>query len=156
MDKISSLLRKLDNNVSSSILKRVDGLKNLYNRLDVAKKDLSDNPDDEDLKNSLSEITDYINDYEDDLIEDLEILLQAKQEEYQRVRRAESERQKRAEFQRQKRAESERQKQEEAEKQKKSDEEKEKKSSGGVTALIVGGILLVASVGAINIFKNNR
>ena len=148
MDKISSLLRKLDNNVSSSILKRVDGLKNLYNRLDVAKKDLSDNPDDKDLKDSLSEITDYINDYEDDLIEDLEILLQAKQEEDQRVRRAESERQKRAE--------SERQKQEEAEKQKKSGEEKEKKSSGGVTALIVGGILLVASVGAINIFKNNR
>lgn len=156
MDKISSLLRKLDNNVSSSILKRVDGLKNLYNRLDVAKKDLSDNPDDKDLKDSLSEITDYINDYEDDLIEDLEILLQAKQEEDQRVRRAESERQKRAESERQKQEEAERQKQEEAEKQKKSGEEKEKKSSGGVTALIVGGILLVASVGAINIFKNNR
>lgn len=34
-------------------------------------------------------------------------------------------------------------------------EEKEK-SSGGITALIIGSVLLVASIGAINIFKNNR
>jgi len=151
MDKIEVLLKKLENNVSQPIAKRLDGLKNLHNRLDVAKKELSEKPNDEELKESYSEIEDYVNDYEEDLIDDLEILVQAKQEQFERARKAERAKQ------------DERARQSEAEKLKELDAEKEsenaenkKKSSGGTVALIIGGVLLVASIGAINIFKNNR
>ncbi len=127
MDKIKILLEKLDNKVTAPIGKRLDGLKNLHQRLDLAKSELRANPDDEELKESLEEITDYVNDYEDDLIEDLEDLLEEKTKSNKKPNSAETP----------------------------IVEEKEK-SSGGITALIIGSVLLVASIGAINIFKNNR
>lgn len=135
MDKIEILLKKLDNKVTPAIAKRLNGLNDLFSRLDVSKKELEANPDDEELKESLEEITDYINDYEDDLIDDLEDLLEAKEK-----------------------AKNEKLKLDES---KKSDDEpkddkENKKSSGGLTALVIGSVLLVASIGAINIFKNNR
>jgi len=34
--------------------------------------------------------------------------------------------------------------------------DEDKKSSNGITAFIIGSVLLVASIGAINMFKNNR
>ena len=137
MDKIEILLKKLDNKVTAPIGKRLDGLKNLHQRLDLAKKELEANPDDEELKESLKEITDYVNDYEDDLIEDLEDLLEEKTKSIEKPKGEEAP------------------KGEEKPKEEKPKEEKEK-SSGGVTALIIGGVLLVASIGAINMFKNNR
>ena len=133
MDKIEILLKKLDNKVTAPIGKRLDGLKNLHQRLDLAKKELEANPDDEELKESLGEITDYVNDYEDDLIEDLEDLLEEKTKSIEKPKGEEKPNSVEAPIV----------------------EEKEK-SSGGITALIIGSVLLVASIGAINIFKNNR
>jgi|688.fasta_scaffold624382_2 hypothetical protein len=133
MDKIKILLEKLDNKVTAPIGKRLDGLKNLHQRLDLAKSELRANPDDEELKESLEEITDYVNDYEDDLIEDLEDLLEEKTKSIQKPKGEEKPNSVETPI----------------------IEEKEK-SSGGITALIIGSVLLVASIGAINIFKNNR
>jgi hypothetical protein len=59
MDAIKNLLKELDNKVPTSLAKRLNGLENLYVRLEDAKKELAEKPDDEDLKESLSEITDY-------------------------------------------------------------------------------------------------
>jgi SMC interacting uncharacterized protein involved in chromosome segregation len=138
MDRIKVLLEKLDNSVSPSLSKRLDGLENLYVRLNESKKELSANPDDEELKEAFAEITDYLKDYEEDLIDDLEVLADAK---------------KTAEAEKAKQTAEEEKAKETAEIEKL---ETEKKSSGGITALILGGVLLVASIGAINIFKNNR
>jgi hypothetical protein len=148
MDAIKNLLKELDNKVPTPFVKRLKGFESLQDRLEVAKKELAEKPDDVDLKDALSEITDYLNDYEEDLIEDLEGLVEAK-----RIAK-EKEAKRIAEEKEAKRIDEEKEAQE-LEKQKKDSEntEKEKKSYGW-TALVLGGILLVGSVGAINIFKN--
>lgn len=144
MDAIKKLLKALDNKVPTSLAKRLNGLENLYVRLEGAKKELAENPNDENLKESLSEITDYLNDFQEDLIEDLENLVESK---------------KIADEKKQKQLEDEKAKElaelEKLEKEKKDSEntEKEKKSYGW-TAWVIGGILIVGSLGAINIFKN--
>lgn len=141
MDAIKNLLKALDNKVPTSLAKRLNGLENLYVRLEGAKKELAENPNDENLKESLSEITDYLNDFQEDLIEDLENLVESK---------------KIADEKKAKQLEDEKAKElAELEKQKNSSEntEKEKKSYGW-TAWVIGGILIVGSLGAINIFKN--
>jgi len=132
MGKIEILLQKLDNKVTPNIAKRLDGLKSLNSKLRVSQKEYEANADDEELKESLEEIKDYISDYEEDLIDDLESLLESKQ-------KAEN-----------------KPKVEEKPKGEEAPKDEDKKSSGGITALIIGGVLLVASIGAINIFKNNR
>jgi hypothetical protein len=132
MGKIEILLQKLDNKVTPNIAKRLDGLKSLNSKLEVSQKEHEANADDEELKESLEEIKDYISDYEEDLIEDLESLLESKQNAENKP------------------------KVEEKPKGEEAPKDEDKKSSGGITALIIGGVLLVASIGAINIFKNNR
>jgi hypothetical protein len=132
MGKIEILLQKLDNKVTPNIAKRLDGLKSLNSKLEVSQKEHEANADDEELKESLEEIKDYISDYEEDLIEDLESLLESKQNAENKP------------------------KGEEKPKDEEAPKDEDKKSSGGITALIIGGVLLVASIGAINIFKNNR
>jgi hypothetical protein len=138
MDKIEILLRKLDNKVTPTLAKRLDGLNSLEKRLEVAKKELEANPDDEELKESHQQIVDYIEDYRDDLIEDLESLLEQKE-------KANEEKS--------------------AEEKKLADEQKakegiepkeEKESSTNIAGWIFGGLLLVGSLGAINYFRNNR
>jgi hypothetical protein len=137
MDKIEILLRKLDNKVTAPIAKRLDGYQNLLQRVEVAKKDLEANPEDEELKEAFEEITDYISDYREDLIEDLEELVEAKEK--------------------QKQVESKPKVEEKPKVDEKpnGDEPKEEKSTN-VAGFIIGGVLLVASLGAINYFRNNR
>jgi hypothetical protein len=138
MGKIEILLQKLDNKVTPNIAKRLDGLKSLNSKLEVSQKEYEANADDEELKESLEEIKDYISDYEEDLIDDLESLLESKQKAQNKPQGEEAP------------------KGEEKPKGEESPKDEDKKSSGGITALIIGGVLLVASIGAINIFKNNR
>ena len=137
MDKIKSLLEQLENKVTPQIAKRLDSFKDLNSRLELAKKELEAKPDDEELQESLQEITEYVDDWREDLIEDLEDLLEAKKVETSKKEETPKE-----------------------EKTPKVDEtpkvEEKEKSSAGITAMIIGGVLLVASIGAINIFKNNR
>jgi len=129
MGKIEILLQKLDNKVTPNIAKRLDGLKSLNSKLEVSQKEHEANADDEELKESLEEIKDYISDYEEDLIEDLESLLESKQNAENKP------------------------KGEEKPNGEEAPKDEDKKSSGGITALIIGGVLLVASFGAINYFR---
>jgi hypothetical protein len=136
MDKIAELLEKLENKVTPTFAKRLDGLKSLENKLEVAKKDLEASPDDEELKESHQEIVDYIEDYREDLIEDLEAFVEAKAK-----------------------AREEKPKVEEKPKEvepKEVEPKEEKESSTNIAGWIFGGLLLVGSLGAINYFRNNR
>ena len=130
MDKIGELLEKLDNKVTPTLAKRINGLKSLNERLELSKKELSANPDDEELKESHQEIVDYIDDYREDLIEDLETLAKAKEKPIEEKPI------------------------EDKPKEEKPKEEKE--SSTNIAGWIFGGLLLVGSLGAINYFRNNR
>jgi cell division septation protein DedD len=141
MDKIAELLEKLDNKVTPTIAKRLDGLNSLEQRLEVAKKELEANPDDEELKESHQEIADYISDYEEDLIEDLEALVKAKQQKPVEKKPVEKK-------------PTEEKPTEEKPVEQKPVEEKE--SSTNIAGWIFGGLLLVGSLGAINYFRNNR
>jgi cell division septation protein DedD len=141
MDKIAELLEKLDNKVTPTIAKRLDGLNSLEQRLEVAKKELEANPDDEELKESHQEIADYISDYEEDLIEDLEALVKAKQQKPVEKKPTEEK-------------PTEEKPTEEKPVEQKPVEEKE--SSTNIAGWIFGGLLLVGSLGAINYFRNNR
>lgn len=133
MDKIAELLEKLENKVTPTIAKRLNGLNNLETRLAVAKKDLDASPDDEELKESHQEIVDYIEDYKEDLIEDLESLVEEKAK-----------------------AKAGEEKPKVEEKPKEVEPKEEKESSTNIAGWIFGGLLLVGSLGAINYFKNNR
>jgi hypothetical protein len=132
MDKIVVLLKKLDNNVTPNIAKRLDGLKNLENRYSVAKSELEAKPNDEELQEAMQEITDYLEDYREDLIEDLEDLLEEKTKSESKP------------------------KVEETPKGEETPKVDEEKKSTNVAGFVLGGILLVASLGAINYFRNNR
>jgi hypothetical protein len=141
MDKIAELLEKLDNKVTPTIAKRLDGLNSLEKRLEVAKKELEANPDDEELKESHQEIADYISDYEEDLIEDLEALVKSKKQKPIEEKPIE-----------------EKPTEEKPVEQKPIEEKpkEEKESSTNIAGWIFGGLLLVGSLGAINYFRNNR
>ena len=144
MDKIAELLEKLENKVTPTIAKRLDGLNNLETRLAVAKKDLDASPDDEELKESHQEIVDYIEDYKEDLIEYLESLIEAKAKAGEEKPKGEE-----------KPTGEEKPKEEEKPKGEEKPKE-EKESSTNIAGWIFGGLLLVGSLGAINYFKNNR
>ena len=143
MDKIEILLRKLDNKVTPTIAKRLDGLNSLKKRLEVAKTDLQASPDDQELKESHQEIVDYIEDYREDLIEDLESLFEQKEKAKAKVEKL-AEEKKLADEQKAK------------EGVEPKEEVKEKESSTNIAGWIFGGLLLVGSLGAINYFRNNR
>lgn len=141
MDKIVELLGKLDNKVPTPIAKRLDGLKNLESRYDVAKKELAENPDDEELKEAMTEITDYLEDYRDDLIEDLEDLVEAKEKANEQPKEDDKPNGNNKPS---------------GEEKPNGDEKPEEKKSTNIAGFVLGGILLVASLGAINYFRNNR
>jgi translation elongation factor EF-1beta len=74
MERINDLLAKLDNKVSPSLVKKLNGLKSLKTRLGVAKKEYEADPTEEN-KESLEQIEDYIEDIEEDIADDLQDLL---------------------------------------------------------------------------------
>jgi hypothetical protein len=78
MEKIKELLEKLDNKVTTSLNKRLDGLEKLEERLALAKSEHESNPTEE-SESSLSEVQNYVSDVTEDLIEDLEELLEKRQ-----------------------------------------------------------------------------
>lgn len=141
MDKIVELLKKLDNKVTPNIAKRVDGLRNLESRYDLAKKELGANPDDEELQEGLQEITDYLDDYRDDLVEDLEELLEQKTNSNNNPPKTE---------------EKPKAGTSPNGEEKPTEEKPTEKKSTNIAGFIIGGVLLVASLGAINYFRNNR
>jgi hypothetical protein len=84
MERINELLAKLDNKVSPSLVKKLNGLKNLKLRVGVARQEYEADPSEEN-KDSLEQIEDYIADTEEDIADDLEDLLEDRNAEKQAV-----------------------------------------------------------------------
>ena len=167
MESINGLLKALDNKVPASMAKRLDGLQKLNVKLESARKENNENPTEE-SKEILEEIEDFLNDTQEDIIEDLETLveqknsanLKARQESEARERQA-KERQAKERQARERQASLEK---EELEKKQLEEEalksgEKtntEKKSGIGWGSLLLGGALLVMTGGAIKYFGNKK
>jgi hypothetical protein len=132
METIRELLAKLDNKVTPTMAKKLDGMQALQAKLQVAKEEYEAEPTDENSA-YLKEIEEFMADENEDIIEDLKVLVRRK-------RFAEEE--------------------EKASLNSSKGDEKpkdEKEKSGlGVFGMVFGGVLLVASLGAINYFRNNR
>jgi hypothetical protein len=135
MEKIDLLLEKLDGRIPASLGKKIDKLDDLYEKLKDAQEEFNTDPSDENNE-SLGEVTDYIEEFEEEIVEQLETLVNNKRHD---VAKAEN-------------------------KQQTTQQpivativpKDEKKESSGVLGLVIGAVLLVGSLGAINYFKNNR
>jgi LPS O-antigen subunit length determinant protein (WzzB/FepE family) len=165
MEKINGLLRALDNKVPASMAKRLDGLKKLNQKLAVARKEHDENPTEE-SQEALDEIVDFLNDTQEDIVDDLSTLLEEKrsaefkiQEESKRKAqneaRARRESIERQELQAIRRKELE-VKQLEEKALKTNEKTETKKSSIGWGSLLLGGALLVLTGGAIKYFGNKK
>lgn len=165
METINGLLRALDNKVPASISKRLDGLKKLNEKLVSARNEHNQNPTEE-SEEALEEIVEFLKDTQDDLLDDLSALVEQKNAEREDL---EARARKEASLLKTRREASERRAIEEATKielEKKQLEEKalesgektetEKKSGFGWGGLLLGGIALVLTGGAIKFFGNKR
>jgi hypothetical protein len=137
METIRELLAKLDNKVTPSMAKKLDGMQALQEKLQVAKEEYEADPTEEKLAD-LQEIEEFMADENEDIIEDLKVLVRRK-------RFAEEE----------EKASQNSSKSGEAPKGGEASKD-EGKSGLGMFGWIAGGVLLVASFGAINYFRNNR
>lgn len=139
MERIDLLLEKLDNTIPQSLAKKIDKLDQLDDKLELAEQDFNSDPSDEN-KESLQEIKDYIEEFEEEICEQLETLYNNKKNNDGKV------------------VVEEKKPIVEAPKNNANTEpeNKDKKESSGVLGLVIGGILLVGSLGAINYFKNNK
>ena len=136
MEKIEFLLEKLDNRITSSLAKRLDTLDDLQEKLEASGEDYEKEPTDDNRKN-YNEVIEYVEKIELGIIRDLEALLQKrKAEELAKETPTNNPAPATPEAPATPPAKSE-----------------EKKDSSGIITLVVGGILLVASFGAINYFR---
>lgn len=131
METINSILAKLQNKVTPSIAKRLDGLQALKEKSELAREEHEADPTEESLTN-LEDILDFIDETEERLVDDMVALFEKKQKELNSnntppvaptttpIK----------------------------------EDEKEKKGGMGIGTLILGTVLLVGTFGAFNYFKN--
>jgi len=184
METINDLLKALDNKVPASIAKRLEGLKKLNEKLVSARAEHEANPT-EVSQEKLEEIVDFLKDTQEDIREDLSTLVEQKrsadlkvqEEAKKRVQnearerreargKAQAEAEAQAQARRKAQAEAQAQAQEQEELEKKQLEEEalklggktdvEKKSKIGWGSLLLGGVLLVATGGAIKYFGSRK
>ena len=144
MEKIDFLLEKLDYRIPTPLGKKIDKLDDLNNKLELAQEEFDSNPSDEN-EESLQEIKDYIEDFKQEVIEQLEDYYEKKKDYDAKAKEVEA----------QKKA-TESKKEEAPKETPKVEVIEEKKGGSGVLGLVIGAVLLVGSLGAINYFKNNR
>ena len=136
MEKIEILLEKLDNRIPQSLAKRLDTLDDLQEKLEASGEDYEKNPTDDNRKN-YNEVIDYVEKMESGIIKDLEALLEKrKSEELAKGTPAPVTPPATPEAPATPPAKSE-----------------GKKDGSGILTLVIGGVLLVASFGAINYFR---
>jgi hypothetical protein len=137
MERIDFLLEKLNGDISTTLGKKIDKLDTLKDSWEDALLEHQENPTEE-SETTLKSSKDYIDGLELSIIHELESLVDKKENDA---------------------------KAKEVEAQNKSNEPKpntpetpkeEKKESSGVLGLVIGAVLLVGSLGAINYFRNNR
>jgi hypothetical protein len=146
METIRELLTKLNNQVPPSMAKRLDGLQSLQEKLRVAKEEFQEAQTEEN-EEALEDIKEYIADQTEDVIEDLKVLVRRKKFADEEQKASENT---------PKTDEASKSNEEPKGDEKPKDEEKKEKSGLGVFGMVFGGVLLVASLGAINYFRNNR
>lgn len=152
MEKINQLLVKLDNKVTPNIAKRLDGLKKLNEKVALAEREYHDNPTDE-SEESMNDINEYVSDIVDGLIEDLEDLLESKK---QQQELAKAKQQELARAKEQELAKAKEQNKPVTPNENIAQVIPEKKKGLGVFGLVLGVVVIVGSLGALNIMKNNR
>jgi cobalamin biosynthesis Mg chelatase CobN len=161
MESIKLLLTKLNNKVPRSVAKKLDALNDLNQRLASAIEENKENPS-PDSEAEINEIKNYIQDFQEDLVEELEELVEAKEkadakakEEADAKSKKEAEAKAKEEADAKAKQEAEAKAKEEAEaKAKEEAEAKAKKGSGiGTFGIVFGTLLLVGSLGAINYFR---
>jgi septal ring factor EnvC (AmiA/AmiB activator) len=162
METINDLLKALDNKVPASIAKRLDGLTKLNDKLVLAREEHGANPTEE-SQEKLGQIIEFITETQDDLREDLAELVAKKREADAKARQIARNR---ANAEAKKSAEAEALKEKEELEQKELLEKEaleatpitdpKKKSGIGWGGLVIGGVLLIVSAGAINYFGKKR
>lgn len=136
MEKIEFLLEKLDNRITSSLVKRLDTLDDLQEKLEASGEDYEKNPTDEN-RDSYNEVIEYVEKMELGIISDLEALLEKRKvEELAKEIPASNPAPAPAPAPTTPEAKSE-----------------EKKEGSGILTLVIGSVLLIASFGAINYFR---
>jgi hypothetical protein len=143
MDKIDLLLEKLNGIIPQSLQKKIDKLDDLNDKLKVAEQEFIADDSNENNE-SLGEIQDYIEEFEEEIVEQLEALYEKRKEEIAKAKeKVVAPQIPIVQQQTNNNPEPETPKE-------------EKKESSGVLGLVIGAVLLVGSLGAINYFKNNR
>jgi cobalamin biosynthesis Mg chelatase CobN len=144
MEKIKLLLTKLNNKVPRSVAKKLDSLNELNQRLASAIEENKENQS-PDSETEINEIKNYIQDFQEDLVEELEELVEAKE-------KADAKAKEEAEAKTKEEADAKAKS--DAEAKAKEEEAKNKKGSGiGTFGIVFGTLLLVGSLGAINYFR---
>jgi hypothetical protein len=136
MEKIEILLEKLDNRITSSLAKRLDDLDDWNDKLDLAGQEYEKNPSDEN-RTKYNEVIEFVEGKELGIVGDLQKLLEKrKADELAKGIPAPVTPPATTEAPATPPAKSE-----------------EKKDGSGILTLVIGGVLLVASFGAINYFR---
>ena len=138
MEKIEILLEKLDNRIPSSLAKRIDTLDNLLEKNEAIAEEYQENPIDDNRKN-YNEAMERFEKAELGVIEDLEALLEKRKGE--------------ALAKEQKANEPATPPASQSSTETPPAKSEEKKEGSGVLTLVIGGVLLIASFGAINYFR---
>jgi hypothetical protein len=135
MEKIEILLEKLDNRITSSLAKRLDDLDDWNDKLDLAGQEYEKNPSDENRK-KYNEVIEFVEGKELGIVGDLERLLQKRKadELYKQTPATPTPTP-------------------ETPPATPPAKSEEKKDGSGILTLVIGGVLLVASFGAINYFR---
>ena len=164
METINDLLKALDNKVPASIAKRLDGLNKLNEKLAVVRQEHDELPTEE-SQEKLDEIVEFITDTQEDLREDLAELVAKKREAEDKARqiakkKADEDAKKLEEEEALKAKEKEELEQKELLEKEKLEAtpitETKNKSGIGWGGLVLGGVLLIVSAGAINYFGKKR
>jgi hypothetical protein len=137
MEKIEILLEKLDNRITSSLAKRLDTLDDLQEKLEASGEDYEANPTDEN-RDSYNEVIEYVEKMELGIIRDLEALLEKRKTEELAKGQANQSATSPAS---------------QTSTETPPAKSEEKKEGTGVLTLVIGGVLLIASFGAINYFR---
>lgn len=144
MEKIDLLLEQLNNKIPQSLAKKIDKLDDLNEKLELAENEYQSDPSEEN-KESLDEINDYIETFELEIIQQLQSIINNKRQSDAKSKEV--------------RTPTPIPARQQSNEQKPNAEQvitEEKKESSGVLGIVIGAVLLVGSLGAINYFKNNR
>lgn len=137
MDRIETLLDKLENRIPVSLAKKLDKLDDFEEKLIVAQKDYTDEPTEEN-KDSLKEVTDFVNSLRNEVTSSLETLVAQKTAKASEPKKEEKPVEKPVET------------------PAPVETPKEEKKGVSIFGIALGVVLLVGTAGAYNYFSKNK